>query len=261
MSVAFNSNSGEAGGEYLNLMDVDDDLRIQSKYGGGSQTSVCVQWRKRWTGAAAVCLGLLCLLLLALIIGLVIYYTTAAGHHDAEMQDMQTKYENLTNQWSQLQSSYNSLTAERDELKINSSNLAKEKAALQDEVHMIRKPCRQGWIKFNNTCYYISTESKNWDKSRRDCQDRRADLAIINSKEEHNFLSRFQDTIWIGLSDKHAEGKWQWVDGTFLEGGGFWQDGEPNNADGAEDCVEVSRGGGGWNDVPCSNRLSWACEE
>ncbi|XP_071769192.1 uncharacterized protein LOC139922567 [Centroberyx gerrardi] len=329
MSVAFNSNSGEAGGEYLNLMDVDDDLRIQSKYGGESQSSVCVQWRKRWTGAAAVCLGLLCLLLLALIIGLAVHNTTAAGHHDVEMQDMQTKYGNLTNQWSQLQSScntltaerdqlqtrynsltgerdqlqtrYNSLTAERDQLqsrynsltgerdalrkernqlKSNSSNLAKEKAELQsrydtvaasrDELqeevnrlalNMTGKPCRQGWIKFNSSCYYIASESKNWDKSRQDCRDRGADLAIINSKEEQNFLTRFHDRTWIGLSDKHAEGKWMWVDGTFLVGAGFWQDGEPNDHSGVEDCVEVSRGGDGWNDLRCSERLSWACEE
>ncbi|XP_071377028.1 CD209 antigen-like protein C isoform X2 [Centroberyx affinis] len=315
MSVAFNSNSGEPGGEYLNLVDVDDDFRIRSENGGGFQSSVCVQWGKRWTGAAAVCLGLLCLLLLALIIGLAVHNTTAAGHHDVEMQDMQTKCGNLTNQWSQLQSSYNSLTGERDQLqsrynsltgerdqlqssynsltaerdalrnernqlKSNSSSLAKEKAELQSQcdtvaasrdelqeevnrlaLNMTEKPCRLRWIKFNISCYYISTESKSWDKSRQDCRDRGADLAIINNKEEQNFLSRFHDRLWIGLSDKHAEGKWQWVDGTSLVGGGFWQDGEPNDDSGREDCVEVSRGGGGWNDLPCRERLSWACEE
>uniref|UniRef100_UPI003AACF744 uncharacterized protein n=1 Tax=Centroberyx gerrardi TaxID=166262 RepID=UPI003AACF744 len=261
MSAAFNSNSGEAG------EGVEDDLKIQSENEEGSQSSgdsVCVQWRKRWTGAAAVCLGLLCLLLLALIIGLAVHNANVAGHHDAEMQDMQTKYENLTNQWSQVQSSYNSLTAERDtlrnernQLKNNSSNLAKEKAELQEEVNVRRKPCRPGWIKFNISCYYISTESKDWLKSRQDCRDKGADLAIINSKEEQNFLTGFHDRTWIGLSNIPTVGRWMWVDGTFLVGAGSWRKGEPNSAN--EDCVEVTRDG--WNDQTCDTSLFWACKE
>lgn len=125
------------------------------------------------------------------------------------------------------------------------------------------KLCPDDWKKYNNKCYYISPQrmTKNWDKSKKDCEDRGAHLVIINSQDEQDFVSRFYDRIWIGLSDKNAESNWTWVDGTHLMGDGFWQDGEPNDDHGFEDCVEVSRGGGGWNDMPCSSRLSWVCEE
>ncbi|XP_078143412.1 CD209 antigen-like protein C [Centroberyx gerrardi] len=249
MSAAFNSNSGEAG------EGVEDDLKIQSENEEGSQSSgdsVCVQWRKRWTGAAAVCLGLLCLLLLALIIGLAVHSEYSAVSLMSKCTQQKKK------------KNYNSLTAERDtlrnernQLKNNSSNLAKEKAELQEEVNVRRKPCRPGWIKFNISCYYISTESKDWLKSRQDCRDKGADLAIINSKEEQNFLTGFHDRTWIGLSNIPTVGRWMWVDGTFLVGAGSWRKGEPNSAN--EDCVEVTRDG--WNDQTCDTSLFWACKE
>lgn len=82
----------------------------------------------------------------------------------------------------------------------------------------------------------------------------------INSKEEQDFIVTFYDRIWIGLSDREKEGKFKWADGTELEGKGLWQRREPNDSDGYEDCVEVSRGGGGWNDMPCNVKLSFVCE-
>lgn len=55
----------------------------------------------------------------------------------------------------------------------------------------------------------------------------------------------------MGLSDKEQENNWKWVDGTGLVGRGFWQNGEPNNNDGNEDCVEALRNARAWNDVSC----------
>lgn len=41
-----------------------------------------------------------------------------------------------------------------------------------------------GWMYFDSSLYYISTEEKNWNDSRQDCKERGIDLVIINSKEE-----------------------------------------------------------------------------
>lgn len=123
-------------------------------------------------------------------------------------------------------------------------------------------PCHLGWKKFNKKCYYVSSNgvSKTWANSRKDCQERGADLVIITTKEELDFVKKSYSVTWIGLSRRQGGG-WTWVDGTDLEGEGFWQDDEPNNADGNENCVEVSRDMAAWNDVPCSRKFSWVCEE
>lgn len=40
------------------------------------------------------------------------------------------------------------------------------------------------WVSFGPSCYYISSEAKTWEESRKDCQRRNSDLVIINSDEE-----------------------------------------------------------------------------
>lgn len=42
----------------------------------------------------------------------------------------------------------------------------------------------QGWIYFGSSLYFISTEKKQWTESRQDCKTNKADLAIIQTKEE-----------------------------------------------------------------------------
>ncbi|XP_070768367.1 CD209 antigen-like protein C [Enoplosus armatus] len=255
MSVAFNSKSGEAGGDGWNLMASEE----RSKYGRRCQSSM---W---WIGAAVVCLGLLLLTVI-----LVAHNTSAISHWE-------TKYEswiyNLTKD-------RDALRDERDKLKIHSSNLTKEmevlqsqyntvaasRNKLQEEVNRLNisrtdKPCQQGWIKFNNKCYYVAPDgvTKTWENGRKDCRERGADLVIITTKDELDFVSKMNSRSWIGLSDLEQENKWKWVDGTDLVGTGFWQDGEPNDH-GNEDCVEVLRGAR-WNDVPCDIKLQWVCEQ
>ncbi|XP_051921725.1 CD209 antigen-like [Hippocampus zosterae] len=181
-----------------------------------------------------------------------------------------------------LRTERDNLTVERDQLSLVSSNLTKELEVLQSRFSKVAasrdglkeeaqelnrnrsvKLCPTKWVKFKEKCYYISEkgETKSWRSSRRDCQDRGGDLVIVTSKEEENFISVYYDRVWIGLSDLEHEGKWKWVNGNKLDFEGFWQKGEPNDDISAEDCVEHSHSGGGWNDMPCSEKLSWICED
>ncbi|XP_062278844.1 low affinity immunoglobulin epsilon Fc receptor-like [Scomber scombrus] len=295
MSVVFDRKAGEIGGDGWNLMDTEE----RSKHTGRSRGLV-------WYIGAAVCLGLLYLLLLVVILSYVANNNKATSPQGTDQLQFftlgQTECENMTLQWIQLQKRYNTLSKsrnqlqtmfsslneerdalrdERDQLKMDASNLTKEmellqsrfntvvtmRDELQEEVKKLNlnrtnKLCPDDWKKYNNKCYYVSAQAvtKSWDRSKKDCEDRGAHLVIINSQNEQDFVKKFYSRIWIGLSDKDIENKWKWVDGTDLVGDGYWQEGEPNNDRNIEDCVELSSRGGGWNDMPCSDRLSWVCE-
>ncbi|XP_059181114.1 CD209 antigen-like protein A [Centropristis striata] len=120
-----------------------------------------------------------------------------------------------------------------------------------------------GWEHFNGSYYYISSSMKSWQDSRSDCQQRDADLLIINSKEEQEFIRRFQIPIWIGLTDRDTEGVWKWVDGSPLTTR-FWFDGEPNSYQSKnEDCALTNYhdNKNNWNDAVCDNKNFWMCEK
>uniref|UniRef100_A0A3P9C2X4 C-type lectin domain-containing protein n=1 Tax=Maylandia zebra TaxID=106582 RepID=A0A3P9C2X4_9CICH len=98
-----------------------------------------------------------------------VYNDTKKNHTELqdELQDTKTS---LT----QLQSRY-------DELSKNHSQLQEEVKKLKEKIE---EKCPEGWMRFGCSCYFKSTEKKTWSDSRRACQDKGADLVMINSKEE-----------------------------------------------------------------------------
>uniref|UniRef100_A0AAR2KXM3 C-type lectin domain-containing protein n=1 Tax=Pygocentrus nattereri TaxID=42514 RepID=A0AAR2KXM3_PYGNA len=198
---------------------------------------------------AAVCLGLVFVLLLT---GITVLWI---------------KFNNLTIERDQLQTSYTSLTIERDQLQTSYTSLTIERDQLQTRY------TKQEKITFRDSFYYISTEKKSWSASRQFCRERGADLVIINSREEQEFIGKvFGCTeAWIGLTDRHSEGDWKWVDGSALTTSKkFWFNGEPNDYEGNEDCAVSGYKGAGservstWADYPCNHheiKFVGICEE
>ncbi|KAJ8362370.1 hypothetical protein AAFF_G00378150 [Aldrovandia affinis] len=126
------------------------------------------------------------------------------------------------------------------------------------------RPCPEGWEQRNSTCYYFSTEEKSWQDSRSDCLKQGADLVIIESEEEQDFISkhtRGNYAYWIGLSDSETEGTWLWVDGTPLqEDKAFWKRGQPDDYKGAEDCAFTVPGQNKWADGHCDVHVKSVCK-
>ncbi|XP_046700930.1 hepatic lectin-like isoform X4 [Silurus meridionalis] len=185
---------------------------------------------------------------------------TSFNNLNMEKSQLQTSFNNLNMEKSQLQTSFNNLNMEKSQLQTRYNNIAAEKEHLSQLKKDITTP---GWRYFSSSIYYISTEKKSWSESRKDCQGRGADLVIINSSEEQDFVEvwRRNQGVWIGANDKDSEGTWKWVDGTTVING-FWNPGEPNsNWD--EDCAVSGfhPGNGKWDDVSCNNNYIWICEK
>uniref|UniRef100_A0A672QEU7 Si:ch73-343l4.8 n=1 Tax=Sinocyclocheilus grahami TaxID=75366 RepID=A0A672QEU7_SINGR len=196
---------------------------------GGSR---CLVW-------ITVGLGLICVLLLVFIIlqhititaerDLIKSYKNTAEEFNQTINSLQDNYTDSTRKNLELETRVKDLTAEKNQLQSNFSSLNQKKL-----------------------------------------EDRGADLVIINSEEkqvslcECLFISSFiKDRVWIGLSDTENEGIMKWVDNSTLKPG-FWLNGEPNNQDGDEDCIELMPSNpvlNNWNDLPCSQKRKGFCEK
>ncbi|KAI9525337.1 hypothetical protein NQZ68_005882 [Dissostichus eleginoides] len=137
-------------------------------------------------------------------------------------------------------SQQNSLTEERDKLKrINLDMVATNTNLAKERDDLGRTLSAGGWKYFSGSLYTISSIAKTWQESRDDCLQKGADLVIINSQEEQDYIASFPKKVWIGLTDRETEGRWKWVDGTPLTTS-YWSTGEPNGSSMLdEDCAEI----------------------
>ncbi|XP_062411033.1 CD209 antigen-like protein E isoform X2 [Sardina pilchardus] len=137
--------------------------------------------------------------------------------------------------------------------------------ALNISLHLAGRSCPVGWFTYGSSCYYLSTSRRNWTDSRDQCLERGADLIVINSQEEQEFVRALSVHAWIGLSCSEKDRVWKWVDGAPLTNGtGYWSRREPNNARGMENCVETWARDPSlqtWNDGRCEYELQWICEK
>ncbi|KAH7709921.1 hypothetical protein AAVH_22786, partial [Aphelenchoides avenae] len=68
--------------------------------------------------------------------------------------------------------------------------------------------------------------------------------------------------LFIDLQRNSSTGTFGWPDGTPFgpEFYSNWAPGQPNNAGGTEDCVEMGHTGQ-WNDISCDSLRMWMCEK
>uniref|UniRef100_A0A3B5QNG6 CD209 antigen-like protein C n=2 Tax=Xiphophorus maculatus TaxID=8083 RepID=A0A3B5QNG6_XIPMA len=156
---------------------------------------------------------------------------------------------------------------ERDRLNATLTEMSNEMIRLQSLLKK-KKTCPAGWRTFSSSCYFFSTSSGSWNKTREDCRNRGGDLVVINDDDEQNFLSTITNKeTWIGLNDMETEGSWKWVDDTPLTQllTKHWEQPQPDNGGGdpkwgEEDCAHITIYKL-WNDRKCSASLQWICEK
>ena len=65
--------------------------------------------------------------------------------------------------------------------------------------------------------------------------------------------------LWIGLNDLEKEGEYRWHDGSLITWTS-WQNQQPNNLHGNQDCVEIDRYDMTTNDNNCAENFHFICE-
>ncbi|KAG2466118.1 MRC1 protein, partial [Polypterus senegalus] len=114
-----------------------------------------------------------------------------------------------------------------------------------------------GWRKYKEICYYYNdTDITDVYTAIIRCYEEGAQLVSIADEEEQSFLTGMVgkgsvDYAWIGLKeDGITNGEYRWFDMsplTFVN----WAANEPNDANGEEQCVQMSRHAGTWYDMNC----------
>jgi len=126
-------------------------------------------------------------------------------------------------------------------------------------------------------CFYKFTDQGDFSQARSECRSYGGDLIHRNfgpsgaayHEEIRAFITSKMDLsrhgIWIGYTDVDREGQWTLVNGELYDAGDrsqeslyYWMSGQPDNANGNEDCAHI------WfqaslNDIPCSTAAhsSW----
>ncbi|XP_050976829.1 CD209 antigen [Labeo rohita] len=240
--------------------------------------------------AAEVCLCLLCFLLLIAVIVLCVCFTTerhqlltyisnlieervqVMEHNNnltQEREQILTKHEqtlnhnnNLTKERQQVFTNNTKLTAEKERLLKENKILTEKREQIKNEINELKRGLLEQdqrtdnfkWIYYNFSFYYISSEKKGWIDSSQDCQQRGADLAIINSQKEQDFLQKIAvyEDFWIGL--RKIQGLWKWTGGATMTNR-YWRSQYPRLYG---YCVLITSTG--WVDDSCTNYKKWICK-
>ncbi|XP_035467308.1 C-type lectin domain family 4 member M [Scophthalmus maximus] len=299
-------NSGSFGGTFNKLIcEEDAGADEQPPYSNQEKQQVSMSMvrpesRLNHYRLLAGSLAVLAVILLALDIGLGVYYS--------QLTDGYRTITDINGEVVKLQASYNSAIQSRDEVKKQLDRETSEQqrtkweldhqkrrskdyekqidkiqlefATLKSHLPMIKEGCKHclpGWTLMNSVCYYFAFSEdlsrRSWNEARHFCKRRGGDLAVIDSTEKNLAINELinnyrepmreisQSGFWIGLRDAEEEGIWKWLNGERLTEG-YWNDGEPNNYDN-EDCAATyprSNPFKAWNDAPCNYNLKWVCE-
>jgi hypothetical protein len=203
----------------------------------------------RWPiRAVVVLLVLLSLTLLAGLLRFVMQHKNICMDRDVEQ--LVQRRTNVTEQ-------HKTVSMEVEQLLQRLKNVTEQRDSL-----LCKQDCPGGWYKFGCKCYQVSNALGSWNKSRELCVSHEADLVVVDSKEEMDFISGYDGDPWLGATDEASEGMWRWVDGTVLSvDNPSWSGGKP---DGGKDknCLRKVWGqlNTKWTDDSCEDISQGFCE-
>lgn len=113
-------------------------------------------------------------------------------------------------------------------------------------------PCSDDWIGHKGKYYLISKKTKNWTLAQNFCSKHGATLAVIDSKEDMNFLKQHVGRAehWIGLKNEAGQ-TWKWSNGQEFNN---WF-----NLTGSENCAVLNSAE--ISSTECDKNLHWICSK
>ena len=117
---------------------------------------------------------------------------------------------------------------------------------------------------FNKNSLKSLKRSRKWSDAEKQCQkEPGGHLMSFHSEEEvravQSIITHDGWTYWIGLRMNCPTCSFTWSDHSAFDFSN-WQEGEPNNVGGVENCVEMKGFDDfGWNDHKCSEERSFFC--
>jgi C-type mannose receptor len=125
----------------------------------------------------------------------------------------------------------------------------------------IQPGCPAGSVSYGRKCYEKVEEELSYSDASANCANQGGNLVTILDQAKQNFVAGLAggEDIWLGLDDLQTEGTFTWASGQTISFSN-WNEGEPNNYGGSEDCGMMRGEDTLWNDSGCGNKHKSICE-
>nr|XP_004573612.2 C-type lectin domain family 4 member M isoform X1 [Maylandia zebra] len=219
-------------------------------------------------------LVIICLILVSVIIGLNFRFNTVMSEQQREMANITAQNLQLMTQKTSSERQTEELTRQRDQLNWT-IGVIMEYQEFSVEKHCpqkVCKPCLDGWVLFQSSCYFFSQHQysvywRSWDQSRDQCKMYQAALVVIESQEEQEFISNHtkdyhaddKHGYWIGLRAESPKDTWTWVDGSNLTVT-YWKMQQDVNRRYCALSLPKAPPLANWGKESCDMRNCWICE-
>lgn len=133
------------------------------------------------------------------------------------------------------------------------------------------KACPDHWVQFQSQCYQFSEDIysfywRSWTRSREWCREMRADLVVVDSLEEQEFINNhtvsYDDEnhgYWIGLRKTREERAWSTVEGTNANIT-FWIPDQTGYSVSCALSLPSADPTANWRKSSCEMKNRWICE-
>ncbi|XP_061770938.1 snaclec 27 [Nerophis ophidion] len=118
--------------------------------------------------------------------------------------------------------------------------------------------CPTGWLRLDQSCFYLSTLRLNWEDSRRNCSVGGGSLAVVSSRDVQNFLTQKGNGLWYWIGLRLTGGTWTWVNNNVLEQS-YW-----GKKDSKGECgllISKEQTENNWMGYKCESHSYFVCQQ